>query len=159
MTLNLLLLIGNTGRDAELRYTSNGRAVCNFSMAVNRRWQVNEEWQEETEWFNVAVWGQQAENVANKVRRGDRVFVEGRLSSREYEASSGAVRHSLEVNAFRVINLTKKEGEGEGGEEAQAASASQQQQPSQPDRQDPREASREAPPPADNGGDKENLDW
>ena len=70
MSLNLILLIGNAGRDAELRYTANGRAVASFSMAVNRRYQVNNEWQEETEWFNVSVWGQQAENVANSVRRG-----------------------------------------------------------------------------------------
>ena len=56
MSLNQILLIGNAGRDAELRYTANGRAVANFSIAVNRRWMSNNEWQEETEWFNVSVW-------------------------------------------------------------------------------------------------------
>lgn len=115
MSLNLILLIGNAGRDAELRYTATGRSVANFSMAVNRRWQVNNEWQEETEWFNVAAWGQQAENVANSVRRGARVFVEGRLSTREWTNQSGVTRTSLDVNAFRVINLTRREEDGEEG--------------------------------------------
>ena len=103
MSLNQILLIGNAGRDAELRYTANGRAVANFSIAVNRRWMSNNEWQEETEWFNVSVWGQQAENIANRVRRGARVFVDGRLSTREWTNQSGVTRTSLDVNAFRVI--------------------------------------------------------
>ena len=66
----------------------------------------NNEWQEETEWFNVSVWGQQAENIANRVRRGSRVFVDGRLSTREWTNQSGVTRTSLEVNAYRVINLS-----------------------------------------------------
>ena len=115
MSLNLILLIGNAGRDAELRYTANGRAVAGFSMAVNRRYQVNNEWQEETEWFNVSAWGQQAENVAQRIRRGARVFVEGRLSTREFTTQAGVTRTSLDVNAFRVINLTgREEGEESG---------------------------------------------
>ncbi len=115
MSLNLILLIGNAGRDAELRYTATGRAVASFSMAVNRSYQVNNEWQEETEWFNVSAWGQQAENVAQRVRRGAKVFVEGRLSTREYTNQAGVTRTSLDVNAFRVINLSGRESDEEGG--------------------------------------------
>ena len=115
MSLNLILLIGNAGRDAELRYTATGRPVAGFSMAVNRSWQVNGEWQEETEWFNVSIWGQQAENIANSVRRGAKVFVEGRLATREYTNQAGLSRTSLDVNAFRVINLTRREEGEEGG--------------------------------------------
>ncbi len=136
MSLNLILLIGNAGRDAELRYTASGRAVASFSMAVNRNYQVNGEWREETEWFNVSSWGQQAESVANSVRRGSRVFVEGRLSSREYTTQAGLSRTSLDVNAFRVINLTGRDEGGEGGygayppspeaQQAQSAATSQQ---------------------------------
>ncbi len=139
MSLNLILLIGNAGRDAELRYTASGRAVASFSMAVNRSYQVNNEWQEETEWFNVSVWGQQAENVANSVRRGAKVFIEGRLSTREYTNQAGATRTSLDVNAFRVINLTRREEGEEGGygsyppapETAQPYGGGQSQQPAQ----------------------------
>lgn len=115
MSLNQILLIGNAGRDAELRYTANGRAVANFSIAVNRRWMSNNEWQEETEWFNVSVWGQQAENVANRVRRGAKVFVDGRLATREWTNQAGVTRTSLEVNAYRVINLSGREEGDEGG--------------------------------------------
>lgn len=127
MSLNLILLIGNAGRDAELRYTASGRAVANFSMAVNRSYRVNDEWREETEWFNVASWGQQAESVANSIRRGSRVFVEGRLSTREWTNQSGLTRTSLEVNAFRVINLTGRDEGGEGGYGAYPPSPETQQ--------------------------------
>ena len=129
MSLNLILLIGNSGRDAELQYTANGRAVESFSMAVNRRYQVNNEWQEETEWFNVSTWGQQAENVANRVRRGARVFVEGRLSTREYTTQAGLSRTSLDVNAFRVINLAGRDEEGDGGYGAYPPAPEAQQAP------------------------------
>ncbi len=165
MSLNLILLIGNAGRDAELRFTATGRQVANFSLAVNRSYQVNGEWQEETEWFNVASWGQQAESVANSVRRGSRVFVEGRLSSREWTNQAGVTRTSLEVNAFRVINLSRRE-EGEeggygsyppppGGEQPQSGGGAQQAaSPS---------AGGYAPAPdfepASDGDDLEDLPW
>ncbi len=128
MSLNLILLIGNAGRDAELRYTATGRAVASFSMAVNRSYQVNNEWQEETEWFNVSVWGQQAENVASRVRRGAKVFVEGRLSTREYTNQAGIARTSLDVNAFRVLNLTGREEGEEGGYGSYPPAAQETQQ-------------------------------
>ena len=127
MSLNLILLIGNAGRDAELRYTASGRAVASFSIAVNRNYQVNGEWREETEWFNVSSWGQQAESVANSIRRGSRVFVEGRLSTREYTTQAGLSRTSLDVNAFRVINLTGRDEGGEGGYGAYPPSSEAQQ--------------------------------
>lgn len=110
MTLNQILLIGNAGRDAELRYTQNGTAVANFSMAVNRRYQVREEMREDTEWFNISAWERQAEFVAERVKRGTRVFVDGRLSTREYTAGNGETRISLDVNANRVIALSPREG-------------------------------------------------
>ena len=115
MSLNQIMLIGNAGRDAELRYTASGRAVTGFSMAVNRNRQVDGEWQSETEWFNVSVWGDQAERIANSIKRGTRVFVEGRLSTSEYTTQAGLSRMSLEVNAFRVINLTGRDQDEEGG--------------------------------------------
>ena len=114
MTLNQILLIGNAGRDAEMRYTPSGTAVTNFSIAVSRRYQVRDEWQEETEWFNVSAWDRQAEIVAERVKRGTRVFVDGRLSTREYTAGNGETRVSLDVNANRVIVLTPRETDGEG---------------------------------------------
>ena len=101
MSLNQILLIGNAGRDAELRYTANGRAVTGFSMAVNRRYQVNNEWQEETEWFNVSVWGQQAENVAIGYDAGQGSSLMVRLATREWTNQAGITRTSLEVNGVQ----------------------------------------------------------
>ncbi len=116
MSLNQILLIGNAGRDAELRHTPNGAAVANFSMAVSRRYQVRDEVREQTEWFNVSAWERSAEFVADRVKRGTRVFVDGRLSTREYTAGSGETRTSLDVNANRVIVLTPRETNGESHE-------------------------------------------
>ena len=165
MSLNLILLIGNAGRDAELRFTATGRQVASFSMAVSRRWQANNEWQEETEWFNISTWGQQAESVANSVRRGSRVFVEGRLSTREYTNQAGLSRTSLDVNAFRVINLTRRDEGEEGGYGSyppppggeQSYSGGAQQQPSSPPASDYSPAG-DFEPPAD-GDDLEDLPW
>ncbi len=130
MSLNQILLIGNAGRDAELRYTPSGAQVASFSMAVNRNYQVNGEWREETEWFNVSAWGRQAENVAQRVRRGAKVFVDGRLSTRRYTTESGETRTSLDVNAYRVINLSgQQEEDGQSYGSYGEGSGLQQQPP------------------------------
>ena len=113
MSLNQILLIGNAGRDAELRYTQNGTAVANFSMAVTRRYQSRDEMREDTEWFNVAAWDQRAEFVAERVKRGSKIFVDGRLSTREYTAGNGEPRTSLDVNANRVLVLTPRDTSSE----------------------------------------------
>ncbi len=129
MSLNQILLIGNAGRDAELRYTQNGVAVANFSIAVNRRYQSRDELREETEWFNVAAWDQRAEFVAERVKRGSRVFVDGRLSTREYTAGNGEPRTSLEVTANRVIVLTPRETSPEGQTDAGRQRRGEEQAP------------------------------
>ena len=113
MSLNQILLIGNAGRDAELRYTQNGVAVANFSIAVTRRYQSRDEMREDTEWFNVSAWDRQAENVSDRVKRGNRVFVDGRLSTREYTSGNGETRTSLDVNANRVLVLSPRENGSE----------------------------------------------
>ncbi len=167
MSLNLILLIGNAGRDAELRYTASGRAVAGFSMAVNRNYQVDGEWRSDTEWFNVSQWGQQAENVANSIRRGSRVFVEGRLSTREFTTQAGLTRTSLDVSAFRVINLTGRDEGGEGGYGAYPpAPESQQAQSGAHSQQSPQSGSPEPDYGADSGfgqategEDLEELPW
>lgn len=113
MSLNQILLIGNAGRDAELRYTQNGAAVANFSIAVTRRYQSRDEMREDTEWFNVSAWERRAEFVAERVKRGSRVFVDGRLSTREYTAGNGETRTSLDVTANRVLLLTPRDTSSE----------------------------------------------
>ena len=106
MTLNQILLIGRAGNDPEMRYTPNGTAVTNFSLAVNnRRRDENGDWVEDTEWFRISAWDRQAESVNQYLSKGSYVFVEGRFSTNQYTNNSDEARTSLEVRAFKVIFL------------------------------------------------------
>lgn len=96
---NSITLVGNLTRDPELRYTQGGRAVANFGMAVNRRYQMNGEWQEETSFFNVVAWAELGENAAASLSKGSRTIVFGRLQQREYENREGEKRSMVEVVA------------------------------------------------------------
>jgi single-strand DNA-binding protein len=107
-SLNKIILIGNVGSDPEMRYTPNGKAVTSFRMATNYRYVGSDgERREETEWFRVNVWGKQAESCNQFLSKGRRVYVEGRLHSRNWEGQDGQMRTSLEVSANRVIFLDK----------------------------------------------------
>ncbi len=107
-SLNKIMLIGNLGSEPEMRYTPNGKAVTSFRMATSRRYTTSAgESREETEWFRVSVWGKQAESCNQFLSKGRRVYVEGRLHSRNWEGQDGQMRTSLEVSANRVIFLDK----------------------------------------------------
>jgi single-strand DNA-binding protein len=107
-SLNKVMLIGNVGSDPEMRYTPNGKAVTSFRMATNYRYVGSDgERREETEWFRVSVWGKQAESCNQFLSKGRRVYVEGRLHSRNWEGQDGQMRTSLEVSANRVIFLDR----------------------------------------------------
>lgn len=107
-SLNKITLIGNVGSDPEMRYTPNGKAVTSFRMATNYRYSGPDgERREETEWFRVSVWGKQAESCNQFLSKGKRVYVEGRLRSRNWEGQDGQMRTSLEVSANRVIFLDR----------------------------------------------------
>jgi single-strand DNA-binding protein len=107
-SLNKIMLIGNVGSDPEMRYTPNGKAVTSFRMATNYRYMGSDgERREETEWFRVSVWGKQAESCNQFLSKGRRVYVEGRLHSRNWEGQDGQMRTSLEVTANRVIFLER----------------------------------------------------
>jgi single-strand DNA-binding protein len=127
MTLNKMMIIGNLGADPELRYTPSGKAVVNLRVAVNDRFRGQDgEWQEETYWFRVEAWEQAAERLAEQLRKGNKVFVEGQLRPREYEGSDGQKRTSLDIRFARVVSLERREpGEsGYGGGASFSESAS-----------------------------------
>ncbi len=110
MSLNKCMIIGNLGRDPEMRYTPSGQAVTQFTVATNRRWRgQNDEWQEETEWFRVVVWGQQAERTAERLRKGNKVYIEGRIQTRQWEDQSGQKRYTTELVANTVTSLERRE--------------------------------------------------
>ncbi len=125
MALCKVMIIGNLGADPEMRYTPNGRPVTQFNVAVNQstKNQQTGEWVEATDWFRVSVWGDRAERMAETLRKGNRVFVEGRFKTREFEGRDGQKRTSLEITADSVVNLEKRNREdGEGQFAAPAAS-------------------------------------
>lgn len=115
--LNKVILIGNVGRDPEMRYTPSGSAVTNFSMAVSRRYQAQDgEQREETEWFRVDCWNRLAEIANQYVTKGKQVYVEGRLKSRTYQDRNGETRVSLDVTATE-LQLLGQRGDVESGEQ------------------------------------------
>src|SRR5204863_9853826 len=93
----------------EMRYTPSGQAVTQFTVATNRNYRdQNQEWQKETEWFRVVVWGQQAERAAENLRKGAKVYVEGRIQTRQWEDQSGQKRYTTELIADRVAGLERR---------------------------------------------------
>ena len=120
MTLNKMIVIGNVGSDPEMRYTPNGSAVTNFSVAANRRYTTAEgEQREETEWFRVAAWNRLAETCNQYVTKGMKIYVEGRLSSRPYITQDGQPRSGNEISAFEVKFLNRPgDRPGAGGPDA-----------------------------------------
>jgi len=115
-SFNKVLLMGNLTRDPELRYTSGGQPVCNFSMAMGRKFtDKSGEKREETTYMRVTVWGKQGENCAQYLSKGRGVFVEGRLRSRSWEAEDGQKRSTVEVVADTVQFLPGKGGPTGGG--------------------------------------------
>ena len=96
---NSVTLVGNLTRDPELRYTTGGRGVASFGLAVNRRYMVNGEWQEQVSFFNVVAWADLGENAAASLHKGNRVIVTGRLEQRSYETRDGEKRNVTEVIA------------------------------------------------------------
>ena len=126
MALCKVMIIGNLGADPEMRYTPSGRPVTQFNVAVNQstKNQQTGEWVEATDWFRVSVWGDRAERAAENLRKGNKVFVEGRFKTREFEGRDGQKRTSLEITADSLVNLEKRSREeGDGGQFAAAAPA------------------------------------
>src|ERR1051325_6855983 len=100
MSFNKVILVGNLGRDPELRYTPQGTPVCSFSMAPNeRRKDKTGEMQDQTTWFRVTLWGRQAETASQYLTKGRPVYIEGRLRGEEWTDRDGKARHTLEVHA------------------------------------------------------------
>ena len=114
--LNRVMIIGNTGRDAELRYTANGTAVSDFSMAVNsRRRSQSGDWEDETEWFQVVLFGDRAERISQYITKGKQLYVEGRLRTRNWDDDQGVRHYRTEVIANNIEFLDRRGESGGGG--------------------------------------------
>ena len=111
--LNKMMIIGHLGRDPEMRYTPSGRPVTTFSVATTRSWHSsNGERHEETEWFNVVAWGNLAEICNQHLRKGQQVYVEGRLQTRRREDSEGNKHFTTELVAQEMIMLGERKDAG-----------------------------------------------
>jgi single-strand DNA-binding protein len=111
--VNKVILIGNLGRDPELRYTPNGQAVANFTLATSENWtNKSGEREERTEWHRIVAWGRTAELCAQYLAKGRTVYIEGRLQTREWENKEGQKQRTTEVQAQTVQFLGSPRGEG-----------------------------------------------
>jgi len=116
-SLNKVLLIGNTGRDAEMRYLSTGTAKTEFSLAVsNRRRGASGEWEDQTEWFNIVLFGDTAERLSQYITKGKQLYIEGRLSTRNWDDDQGVRHYRTEVIANNVQFLDRRNAGGDDGD-------------------------------------------
>ncbi len=112
-SLNKVMLIGNLGKDPEVRYTGSGTAVASFSLATSERFKnKNGEWEERTEWHNITLWGRLAEIAGEYLAKGRTVFIEGRLQTRKWQDRDGRDRYTTEIVGDKMQMLSAK---GEGG--------------------------------------------
>lgn len=108
-SLNKAQLIGNATRDPEIRYIPSGQGVCNFSIATNRRYKnAQGEMQEETQFHDVVAWGKLAELITQFLKKGNKVYVEGRLQTRQWDAPDGSKRTRTEIVMEEFVLLTPK---------------------------------------------------
>ena len=129
--VNKVILIGNVGSDPELKYTNNGAGVSNFSVATNESWmdKNTNERQERTEWHRIVAWGRLAEICNQYLRKGSKVYIEGRLQTRSWEDQNGQKRYTTEIVAAEMQMLDSREdgaGGGYGGGEGGGGYAQQQ---------------------------------
>ena len=125
MSFNKIIVVGNLGRDPELRYTAQGTPVCSFSMATNeRRKDRNGEMQDHTTWFRITLWNRLAETASQYLQKGKQVYIEGRLRVEEYIDRDGKPRHSLEVFATDMHFIGSRGDDAQPSERAASAGAS-----------------------------------
>lgn len=118
--VNKVILVGNLGRDPELRYTKNGQAVANFSLATTESWNSREGGREErTEWHRIVAWAKTAELCAQYLSKGRTVYVEGQLRTREWEDREGNKRQTTEVHAQTVQFIGGRGGAGRSADSEQ----------------------------------------
>jgi single-strand DNA-binding protein len=115
--VNKAILLGNLGKDPELRFTQSGTAVANFSLATTERRKRGEEWVDQTEWHNIVAWGRQAEICNQYLQKGSQVYIEGRIQTRKWEGQDGNTRYMTEVvvNEIQFLGRTKGPGQDAGG--------------------------------------------
>ena len=116
-TVNRVILVGNLGKDAEVRYTPAGAAVSTLSLATTEVWndKSSGERVERTEWHRVVLWGKQAETLNDYLKKGKQIYVEGKLQTRKWQDRDGNDRYTTEIRSDRIVLLGGRGGGGGGG--------------------------------------------
>ncbi len=115
--LNKLMIIGNLGRDPEMKYTASGKPITTFTVAVGRSYrQADGSLQDETEWFRVVAWDKLAETCSQYLHKGSKVYIEGRVQTRKWTDQNGAEQKTVEVVAFEMMMLDSRQAGSGGGE-------------------------------------------
>ena len=115
-SVNKVILVGNLGRDAELRYTPGGAAVATLNMATTEVWtDKSGQKQEKTEWHRVVFWGKVAESLTEYLTKGKQVYIEGRLETRQWNDKDGNKRYTTEIKGDKIVLLGGGGGRGGGG--------------------------------------------
>lgn len=119
-SLNKVMLIGNLGKDPEVRYTAGGTAVASFSLATTEKFKGKDgNWEEKTEWHNITLWARLAEIAGEYLSKGKTVYIEGRLQTRKWTDKEGKDRYTTEIVGEKMQMLSSK-GEGGGGGQRQS---------------------------------------
>ena len=123
-SVNKVILVGNLGRDAELRYTPGGSAVATLNLATTEVWNdKGGQRQEKTEWHRIVLWGKQAESLQEYLTKGKQIYVEGRLQTRQWDDKDGNKRYTTEIKADRITLLGGGGGGGRGASTDRGAAA------------------------------------
>ena len=127
MSINKVILVGNLGKDPELRTTPSGISVTTFSLATSERFKDRDgNQQEKTEWHNIVAWRNLAEICSNHLHKGKQIYLEGKIQTRKYQDREGNDRYITEIVADVMEMLGRREGSGSGAAPQQAAAAPQQ---------------------------------
>jgi single-strand DNA-binding protein len=136
-SINKVILIGNLGQDPELRYTSSGVAVASFSMATSESWKDQDgNVQEKTQWHKLVAWRKLAEIIGEYLKKGSKVYVEGRIQYRSYDDKNGVKRDITEIVVDQMLMLDSKGGGHVNGSSASAPATQQPAEESGPDKVD-----------------------
>src|SRR3954447_4224796 len=112
-SVNKVILVGNLGRDAEVRFTPGGQPVATLNLATTEQWNDKEgQRQEKTEWHRIVLWGKQAESLQQYLVKGKQIYVEGRLQTRQWDDKDGVKRNTTEIRADRITLLGSAGGGG-----------------------------------------------
>ena len=137
-SVNKVIIVGNVGRDPELRYTQSGQPVASFSIATNERFKDKDgNWKDRTEWHRIVAWARLAEICGEYLRKGSQVYVEGRIQTRDWEDKEGNKRQTTEIIALGMQMLGRR-GEGGGpsmsddGNQARGGGGGGEDMPQQP---------------------------